>query len=41
MLLGKKKPTKLVALALANKMARIVCVLMNRGEIFKVPAPAA
>jgi transposase len=40
-LLEKKKPTKLVALALANKMARIAWVLMNRGEIFKMPAPAA
>ena len=40
-LLEKKKPTKLVALALANKMARIAWVLMNRGETFKMPAPAA
>jgi len=40
-LLEKKKPTKLVALALANKMARIAWALMNRGEIFKMPAPAA
>lgn len=39
--LEKKKPTKLVALALANKMARIAWALMNRGEIFKVPTPAA
>lgn len=40
-LLGKKKPTKLVALALANKMARIAWVLMRRGETFKMPAQAA
>lgn len=37
-LLEKKKPTKLVALALANKMARIAWALMNRGEVFKRPA---
>jgi transposase len=40
-LLEKKKPTKLVALALANKMARIAWALMNREETFKMPAPAA
>jgi transposase len=38
-LLEKKKPTKLVALALANKMARIAWALMNSEEIFKMPAP--
>lgn len=39
-LLEKKKPTKLVALALANKMARIVWALMVRGETFRAPAQA-
>lgn len=37
----KSKPTKLVALALANKMARIAWALMARGEAFRDPAPAA
>jgi transposase-like protein len=37
----KKKPTKLIALALANKMARIAWALMARGETFRVPAIAA
>ncbi len=40
-LLEKKKPTKLVALALANKMARIAWALMNRNKTFQAPAPAA
>jgi len=37
----KKKPTKLIALALANKMARIAWALMARGETFRTPAIAA
>jgi len=37
----KSKPTKLVALALANKMARIAWALMRRGEAFRDPALAA
>lgn len=40
-LLEKKKPTKLVALALANKMARIAWALMNRNETFQTPATVA
>lgn len=36
-----RKPRMLVSVALANKMARIAWVLMSRGEIFKMPAPAA
>ena len=40
-LIEKNKPTKLVAIALANKMARIAWALMARGETFRDPAPAA
>ena len=40
-LLEKGKPTKLVALALANKMARIAWAIMRRGEAFRMdPATA-
>lgn len=40
-LLEKGKPTKLVALALANKMARIAWAIMRRGETFRLnPATA-
>ena len=40
-LLEKGKPTKLVALALANKMARIAWAIMRRGEPFRLdPAEA-
>ena len=34
-LIEKKKPIKLVALALANKMARIAWAIMARGETFR------
>jgi len=34
-LLAKKKPVRLVTVALANKMARIVWVLMARGEAYR------
>ena len=34
----QRKPRKVVAVALANKMARIVWVLMTRGEVFRRPA---
>ena len=37
----KKKPPKLIALALANKMARIAWALMNRGETFRATVMAA
>ncbi len=37
----KSKPTKLIALALANKMARIAWALMTRGETFRTPAITA
>jgi transposase len=43
-LLGQGKPRKLVAVALANKMARIVWAMMASGEAYRsghVPAPAA
>ena len=39
-LIAKSKPTKLVALALANKMARIAWALMKRSETFRDPALA-
>lgn len=32
----EKKPTKVVAVALANKMARIAWALMTRGEVYRV-----
>jgi transposase len=40
-LIEKKKPAKLVALALANKMARIAWALMARGETFHASAQPA
>lgn len=39
-LIAKDKPIKLVAIALANKMARVAWALMARGEPFRNPAPA-
>ena len=33
-----RKPTKVVAIALANKMARVVWVLLNTGESYRRPA---
>ena len=36
-----RKPRMLVAIALANKMARIAWALLARGEDYKVPAAAA
>jgi transposase len=38
-LVEKNKPTKLIAIALANKMARIAWALLARGETFRDPAP--
>lgn len=40
-LLEKGKPPKLVALALANKMARIAWAIMRRGEPFRLDPAAA
>ena len=36
-----KKPRMLVAVALANKMARIAWALMAKGGVYRAPAPAA
>ncbi len=36
----ERKPRKLVAVALANKMARIVWAMMARGEAYRQPAAA-
>ena len=35
-----RKPKKLAAVALANKMARIVWAMMVSGETYCQPAPA-
>jgi transposase len=35
------KPRMLVAIALANKMARVVWALLTKGETYTVPAAAA
>jgi len=37
----ERKPTKLVAVALANKTARIAWVVMTRGETYRSPQAAA
>jgi transposase len=37
----QRKPRKVVAVALANKMARIAWALMTRGEAYRRPAAAA
>ena len=34
------KPNKLVAVAMANKAARIAWVVMTRGEVYRAPRPA-
>jgi transposase len=36
----QRKPRKVVAVALANKMARVAWVLMTRGEVYRRPAVA-
>ncbi len=36
-----RKPRMLVAVALANKMARIAWALMTRGGVYRDPAAAA
>jgi transposase len=36
-----RKPRKLVAIALANKMARAIWAMLTRGEDYRVPAAAA
>jgi transposase len=35
-----RKPRKVVAVALANKMARVAWVLMMRGEVYRRPVAA-
>ncbi len=32
-----RKPAKLVAVAMANKVARIAWVVMTRGEVYRAP----
>lgn len=39
--LAARKPRKLVAIALANKMARTIWALLTKGEDYRVPAQAA
>jgi transposase len=34
----QRKPRKVVAVALANKMARVAWALMTRGEVYRRPA---
>jgi transposase len=36
-----RKPRKLVAIALANKMARIVWAIMTSGEVYRHPTAGA
>jgi hypothetical protein len=36
-----RKPSMLVRVALANKMARVVWALMSKGESYRAPAVAA
>jgi transposase len=36
-----RKPGKVVAVALANKMARVAWALMTRGDVYRRPAIAA
>ena len=35
----RRKPAKLVAVAMANKAARIAWVIMTRDEIYRAPKP--
>ena len=37
----QRKPRKVVAVALANKTARIIWALLSRGGVYKNPAAAA
>src|SRR5262249_21261899 len=36
-----RRPTKVAAIALANKIARMACALMARGECYKEPVALA
>jgi transposase len=35
-----RKPKKLAAIALANKMARVLWAMMVSGEVYRRPLPA-
>ena len=37
----KRKPRKLAAVALANKMARIIWAMLTSGEAYRHPTPVA
>jgi transposase len=37
----QQKPRMLVAVALANRMARIVWALLTKGEVYRAPAAVA
>ena len=37
----QRKPAKLVAVALANKAARVAWAVMTRGEIYRAPQPSS
>ena len=37
----ERRPARLVSVALANKAARIVWVILTRGETYRAPAMAA
>ena len=36
----QRKPAKLVAVALANKTARVAWAVMTRGETYRAPQPS-
>jgi transposase len=38
---GKQRPTKVAAIALANKIARMAWAMMARGEHYKEPVALA
>jgi transposase len=37
----RRKPAKLVAVAMANKAARVAWAVMTRGEIYRAPQPSS
>jgi hypothetical protein len=37
----ERRPRKLVAVALANKMARVIWAMLARGEAYRQPQTAA
>ena len=36
-----RRPTRIVTVALANKAARVIWVLLTRGEVYRAPQPQA